>query len=261
MDQNSIRNALSTQASYTLDDAIAYQLGLLQRGLVKSEINVTLDGIAEEDLREISKLPGSLNEHLIALANAAKLDNNPDEVARIDRLLVAADIYNQYLTDEIAKGSGSEIRIDSIVSQETGVPHFTLRSIKEWHTRNKEAIDREINAYHRQNSNEAPTNTSHAVDSDEAPTNASHAVDKNPTATKVRNLNNTIGLLLHLVTDLPGCPGNLKKGDEPNYQNLASKIASINDRKFGSNVPSQSLESVRRVLRDAYKNLSEYRSK
>ncbi len=130
MDQNSIRNALSTQASYTLDDAIAYQLGLLQRGLVKSEINVTLDGIAEEDLREISKLPGSLNEHLIALANAAKLDNNPDEVARIDRLLVAADIYNQYLTDEIAKGSGSEIRIDSIVSQETGVPHFTLRSIK-----------------------------------------------------------------------------------------------------------------------------------
>lgn len=260
MEQNSKRTALSTHASYTLEDAIAYLLGLLQRGLVKSEIKVTLDGIAEEDLREISRLPGSLNEHLIALANAAKLDNNPDEVAQIDRLLVAADIYNQYLTDEIAKGSGSEIRIDAIMSQETGIPHFTLKSIKEWHTRNKEAIDRDIKSYHRQNSDEAPTNSPHAVDSDRALTNTSQAVDKNPTTTKVRNLNNTLGLLLHLITDLPGCPGNLKKGDEPNYLNLANKIASINDRKFGSNVPTQSSESLRKVLRDAYQGLAEFRS-
>ena len=127
----------SAQASYTLDDAIAHLLGLLKRGLVKSEIKVTLSGVAQEDLREISTLPSTLNEHLIALMNAALSEGNTEEVARIDQLLNDADIYMQYLTDEIAKGPGSAIRIDQDATQETGVRPYNLKSNNDRYSGNK----------------------------------------------------------------------------------------------------------------------------
>ena len=235
---------LSAQASYTLDDAIAYLLGLLKRGLVKSEIKVTLSGVTEEDLHEISTLPGTLNEHLIALMNAALSEGNTDEVGRIDQLLIAADTYMQYLTDEIAMGPGSAIRIDQDTTLETGVRHYTLKSINDWHKANKAELDQALGI----------------DDSGTQPTIQRDMSDNgNPTSTtKVRNLNNTLGLLLRLIIDLKGCPGDLKKDTEPNYLNLAKRIEDINNEEFKSKIPSQSAESVRKVLQAAYKQLTSY---
>lgn len=235
---------LSAQASYTLDDAIAHLLGLLKRGLVKSEIKVTLSGVVPEDLHEISTLPGTLNEHLIALTNAALSEGNTEEAARIDRLLKDADIYMQYLTDEIAKGPDSAIRIDQDATQQTGVRHFTLKSINDWHKANKAELDQ-------------------ALGIDDSGTHSTIQRDitdnGNPSSTtKVRNLNNTLGLLLQLIIDLKGCPGDLKKDKEPNYLNLAKRIEDINNQEFKSKIPSQSSESVRKVLQAAYKQLTSY---
>jgi len=241
MDQHKNRTALATQASYTLADAIAYLLGLIQRGFVQAEIKVTLDGIAEEDLGEISRLPGTLNEHLVALLNAAKIEHNPVEEARIKNLFLAADIYKQYLTDEIAKGSGSEVRIDPIATQEAGIPHFTLKSIKEWHSNNKEALDREIGI----------TNSSIATKSD----TVQSADDDTTSATKLRNLNFTLGLLLELFIRQDNCKPLLKNGNKPNFNKFGESLEKLASEMKHSNVSGQSSQTIRKSLSDAYKEM------
>ena len=234
---------LSAQASYTLDDAIAHLLGLLKRGLVKSEIKVTLSGVAQEDLHEISTLPGTLNEHLIALTNAALSEGNTEEVERIDKLLNDADIYMQYLTDEIAKGLGSAIRIDQDTTQTTGVRHYTLKSINDWHKANKAELDQALGI----SSSTEPS--SHQEDVD---------IGKSLPQTKMRNLNNTIGLLVQLIVEMKGCPDKYKNNKEPNCLNLANKIKEINDETFNSKIPAQGIESVRKVLQAAHKQITSY---
>lgn len=234
---------LSAQASYTLNDAIAHLLGLLKRGLVKSEIKVTLSGVAQEDLHEISTLPGTLNEHLIALTNAALSEGNTEEVEQIDKLLNDADIYMQYLTDEIAKGLGSAIRIDQDTTQTTGVRHYTLKSINDWHKANKAELDQALGI------SSLTESSSHQEDVD---------IGKSLPQTKMRNLNNTIGLLVQLIVEMKGCPDKYKNNKEPNCLNLANKIKEINDETFNGKIPAQGIESVRKVLQAAHKQITSY---
>lgn len=218
---------LSAQASYTLDDAIAHLLGLLKRGLVKSEIKITLSGVAEEDLHEISNLPGTLNEHLIALTNAALSEGNTEEVARIDRLLKDADIYMQYLTDEIAKGSGSAIRIDLDTTQETGVRHYTLKSINDWFSANKYALD-------------AATNTTVASPAETPLTEKS-----------LGTLHLTIALLCERLAKDATSKNKFLTGEKTNHSAIAREL-----EKAAVKINGLSAATFVKVIRDSFKTLS-----
>lgn len=218
---------LSAKASYTLDDAIAHLLGLLKRGLVKSEIKVTLSGVAQEDLHEISTLPGTLNEHLIALTNAALSEGNTEEVARIDQLLNYADIYMQYLTDEIAKGPGSAIRIDQDATQETGVRHYTLKSIDDWFSANKSALD-------------AATNTM-AAKPEEVPL----------TEKSLGTLHLTIALLCERLAKDPTSKNKFLTGEKPNHSAIARELENA-----AVKINGLSAATFVKVIRDSFKTLS-----
>ena len=218
---------LSAQASYTLDDAIAHLLGLLKRGLVKSEIKVTLSGVAQEDLHEISTLPGTLNEHLIALTNAALSEGNTEEVARIDQLLNYADIYMQYLTDEIAKGPGSAIRIDQDATQETGVRHYTLKSIDDWFSANKSALD-------------AATNTM-AAKPEEVPL----------TEKSLGTLHLTIALLCERLAKDATSKNKFLTGEKPNHSAIARELENA-----AVKINGLSAATFVKVIRDSFKTLS-----
>lgn len=218
---------LVTPSSYTLDDAVAHLLGLLQRGLVKSEIKVTLSGVAEEDLNNLSKLPGSLNEHLMALMNAAKYEDDDEEVARIDQLLNDADIYMQYLTDEIAKGSGSAIRIDQDASQETGVRHYTRKSINDWFSANKSALD-------------AATNTT-VASSAETPL----------TEKSLGTLHLTIALLCERLAKDATSKNKFLTGEKPNHSAIARELENA-----AVKINGLSAATFVKVIRDSFKTLS-----
>lgn len=217
----------SAKASYTLDDAIAHLLGLLKRGLVKSEIKVTLSGVAQEDLREISTLPSTLNEHLIALMNAALSEGNTEEVARIDQLLNDADIYMQYLTDEIAKGPGSAIRIDQDATQETGVRHYTLKSIDDWFSANKSALD-------------AATNTM-----------AAKPAEVPLTEKSLGTLHLTIALLCERLAKDATSKNKFLTGEKPNHSAIARELENA-----AVKINGLSAATFVKVIRDSFKTLS-----
>lgn len=229
---------LSTPSSYTLDDAVAYLLGLLDRGFVKSEIKVTLSGIAPEDLNKVSNLPCSLNEHLIELINSAKLEDDSDEVARIDHLLMAADIYMQFLTDEIAKGQGSSVRLDPIATQESGVPHFTLKSIRDWYQSNKEELNKELGL-----AAEIETEGAQSIGG------------KAESEIIARNRTITLGLLLKLFIEQENCGAIYKDGDQPNFSTFGDKLEGLIKHLNGGKMAGQSKETIRRALSAAYKEL------
>ena len=222
----------STPSSYTLDDAVAHLLGLLKRGFVKSEIKVTLSGVAEEDLNKLSRLPGSLNEHLIALMNAANYEGNTNEVARIDQLLKDADIYMQYLTDEIAKGSDSAIRIDQDATQETGVRHYTLKSINDWFNANKSALD-------------AATNTM-TSGSTEAPL----------TEKSKQTLHLMIALLSKALIKNAKHPKPYLNGETPKISGIAAEIESLAPKPGGNAINGLGSDNLRIILSESFKVLS-----
>lgn len=217
----------STPSSYTLDDAVAHLLGLLKRGFVKSEIKVTLSGVAEEDLNKLSRLSGSLNEHLIALMNAANYEGNTNEVARIDQLLKDADIYMQHLTDEIAKGSGSAIRIDQDATQETGVRHYTLKSINDWFSANKSALD-------------AATNTTMA-----------RAAEVPLTEKSLGTLHLTIALLCERLAKEAANKKQFLHGETLNHSAIARELESA-----AASINGLSAAAFVKVIRDSFKTLS-----
>lgn len=223
---------LSAKASYTLDDAIAHLLGLLKRGLVKSEIEVTLSGVAQEDLREISTLPSTLNEHLIALMNAALSEGNTEEVARIDQLLNDADIYMQYLTDEIAKGPGSAIRIDQDATQETGVRHYTLKSINDWFSANKASLD-------------AATNTTVAGPAETPLTEKSK-----------QTLHLMIALLSQALIKHAKHPKPYLNGETPKISGIAAEIESLAPKPGGNSINGLGPDNLRIILSESFKVLS-----
>lgn len=218
---------LSTPSSYTLDEAVAHLLGLLQRGFVKSEIKVTLSGVAEEDLNKLSRLPGSLNEHLIALMNAANYAENTNEVARIDQLLKDADIYMQYLTDEIAKGPASAIRIDQDATQETGVRHYTLKSINDWFSANKSVLD--------------AATTTVTPGSTEPPL----------TEKSIRTLYLTIALLCERLSKDATSKNKFLTGEKPNHSAIARELENA-----AVKINGLSAATFVKVIRDSFKTLS-----
>ncbi len=216
-----------TPSSYTLDEAVAHLLGLLQRGFVKSEIKVTLSGVAEEDLNKLSRLPGSLNEHLIALMNAANYAENTNEVARIDQLLKDADIYMQYITDEIAKGTGSAIRIDQDATYETGIRHYTMKSINDWFNANKSALD-------------AATNTM-----------MSGPAESPLTEKSIKTLYLTIALLCERLSKDATSKTKFLTGEKPNHSAIARELENA-----AVKINGLSAATFVKVIRDSFKTLS-----
>ena len=223
---------LSTPSSYTLDDAVAHLLGLLQRGLVKSEIKVTLTGVAEEDLHEITKLPGTLNEHLIALMNSALSEGNTEEAARIDQLLITADTYMQYLTDEIAKGPGSAIRIDQDATQETGARHFTIKSLNDWFRDNKSALDAATKA------------------------TMSGSIEAPLTEKSKQTLHLMIALLSQALIKHAKNPKPYLNGEKPKVSGIATEIERLAPKPGGNAINGLGTDNLRDILSESLKVLS-----
>lgn len=132
--------------SCTVDEAVAKMLGWL-RGMYRDRlVSVNEYGIPLEKLERAHSLGGPLIEQLNdlrvaaqnALSEALASDASPEVIQqreedgrRCEEQAALAYKYHLAIVDELAKDSPA-LRIDKAVTERTGEPYITLRSLDEW---------------------------------------------------------------------------------------------------------------------------------
>lgn len=133
--------------SCTKEEAVAMMLGWMQgHTRPTSSIDIS-NGITEDQLQLLTALEGPLQDYLSDLRDTAyedfrvafeeggsveELDEKEEAVARCNRLVETAWNYLMDITDEIAKGDYSAIRIDRDASARSSITRYTLRSVDAW---------------------------------------------------------------------------------------------------------------------------------
>lgn len=133
--------------SCTKEEAVARLLGWMQGHIRQKNIRVTEHGISADQLLSLHSLDGSLQEQLIELREAARMEfvkaaetgaaleviqAKEEAVKEVDNLIEKAGSYFLDIDDELAKGGESDLRIDQSNTESSGVKRITLRSIDRW---------------------------------------------------------------------------------------------------------------------------------
>lgn len=135
------------RASCTKEDAVAKLIGWMRGHIHPKVIEVTEQSAYAEQLPyrhcihvslqdELEKLREKARHELLdAMAASDKFDEfyeQYDAVERYDELIKLVAFYLVEITDEIAKGRDSLLRVDQQATDSTGVTHFTLKSVDQW---------------------------------------------------------------------------------------------------------------------------------
>ncbi|MER2513543.1 MAG: hypothetical protein ABTQ25_14185 [Nitrosomonas ureae] len=135
------------ETSCTKEEAVAKMLGWLQGPIRKRVIQVTEHGIPADQMPYLLQLEGSLEEHLLELRNAARteffkaleedalidiIEEKENVVIECGNQIKLAATYLESISDEVAKGNASTLRIDQEATNKSGITHITLKSLKVW---------------------------------------------------------------------------------------------------------------------------------
>jgi hypothetical protein len=139
------------RTSCTSEEAVAKMLGWMQGYTRPKSIRITEHGTPADQLSSMQSLGGSLQDQLLELREAARLEfvkaaelgaafeviqGKEKAVIECDAMINRAASYLLDIDDEIAKGDASELRIDHSATKNSGVVHITLRSLDRWATKN-----------------------------------------------------------------------------------------------------------------------------
>lgn len=131
----------------TKEEAVAKMLGWTKGALRKRVISVTENGIPADELPYLQIFEGPLEDYLIDLRNAAVdefyksletdaphdvIVDKENAVKKCDEQIQLAGTYLAGITDELAKGKLSTLRIDKEATNKTGKKHITIQSLHDW---------------------------------------------------------------------------------------------------------------------------------
>ena len=248
------------KVSCTRDEAVGMLLGWMQGFTRPAAINLDNHGtIPEDQLPLLQSLDQPLIDYITDLRNAAyenfevlyesegtfekELDEQAAVVDRYNLLAKNAWGYLMDITDEIAKGDASALRIDHAESARSGTPHYTLRSVDAW-ARGKFGIS---------------IFKDQKLDQEDDQENRKDAIIKNYTKpeiglskTRTNGFYTTFALLIDMHSENSPL---FKHGNNPNVEQIAIAI-----NKFGKKsnndqtIEGQSVEAMKSRIEDAMKH-------
>ncbi|NMM15470.1 MAG: hypothetical protein HHJ17_18280 [Rhodoferax sp.] len=139
--------------SCTRNVAVAKLLGWMQGPIRRKVIDVTEDGISEDQLPYIHTMDEPLEDQLLELREAAqkrlyeafeaddelKTDESKkvfsdaaDEVDRLSQKIYKAAQYFRDIDDELARGDECELRVDKTATKTLNDPYIALSSLDLW---------------------------------------------------------------------------------------------------------------------------------
>lgn len=139
--------------SCTRDVAVAKLLGWMQGPIRRKVINVTEDGISEDQLPYLHSMDEPLKDQLLELREAAQqklyeafeaddelktaeskkvFSDAADEVDRLSQKIYKAAQYFRDIDDELAKGDDSKLRVDKTATKTLSDPYIALSSLDTW---------------------------------------------------------------------------------------------------------------------------------
>ena len=139
--------------SCTRDVAVAKLLGWMQGPMRRKWINVTLDGISEDQLPYLHRMDEPIKDQLLELREVAQqklfkayeeddalstdeskqvLSDAADEVDRHSQRIYLAAQYFRDIDDELANQDNPKLRVDLVATQTPDNPHITLSSLARW---------------------------------------------------------------------------------------------------------------------------------
>jgi len=138
------------RTSCTKEEAVAKMLGWLQGHIRQKYVRVSEHGVSADQLPSLHSLDGSLQEQLLELQEAARLEfvkaaetgaaheviqAKDEAVIEYGNLINRAASYLLDIDDELTKGDLSDLRIDHSATENSGVVHISLRSLDRWATK------------------------------------------------------------------------------------------------------------------------------
>ena len=138
---------IEPRTSCTKDEAIAKLLGWMQGDIRRKFTNLSFDGITEESLQHMHTLEGSIwnllteqranaqlaySDAFDAQATEEFLYEKEKDILKWQEIISKAKSYQRDIDDELAKGSESALRIDKLISDESGLTHISLSSLDSW---------------------------------------------------------------------------------------------------------------------------------
>ncbi len=250
---------IKLEASCTKEEAVAKMLGWLQGPIRKRVIQVTEYGISADQTPHLLQLESSLEEHLLELRNAARtlfikaleedepfavIEEKENAVIECDNLIKWAAIYLEDITEELAKGEDTSLKIDQEATKKSDTTYITLKSLKGWALNEYDiAIDSPF--------------MSRPVDDDpqeqlksqqkEAESDQAAWLSK----TKAENLYTTFAFLVEAFAETAP---KYKNGDKPNAENIAKHLEEL-VKKANTNrgLSGQGSQTIRKLIRLALK--------
>ena len=244
------------KVSCTKDEAVGMLLGWMQGFTRPAAIKLNNRGtIPEDQLPLLQSLDAPLIDYLSDLRNAAYEDfgvlyKKDSKAEGLDALASMVDRYNLLaneawgylmdLTDEIAKGEKSELRIDQEESKRSGTPHYTLRSIDAW----------TIKTY-----NKSIFSASNSVRNDNKESRFDAIGESEPAKEKglSKTRSNNLYVTFALLTELFSTTGNsYMSNGQINVKNIAERIKEYSRECNKGVIPyGQSAEAIKSVIEEA----------
>lgn len=138
---------IDLSTSCTKDVVVAKLLGWLQGPIRRKYINVTEDGISEDQLPYLHKMEEPISEQLLELREVAHrklveafnngvgddvLSELEGRVNLCDKKILLAAQYFRDIDDELAKGDSSKLRVDPVATVTPDNPYITLSTLDHW---------------------------------------------------------------------------------------------------------------------------------
>ena len=247
------------KVSCTKDEAVGMLLGWMQ-GFTRPtaiELNSRCT-IPKDQLPLLRSLDAPLIDYITDLRNAAYEDfgvlyEKGSTVEELDAQAAVVDEYNKLaeeawgylidITDEIAKGELSALRIDQEESNRSGHPHYTLKSIDTW---TNKTYNKSIFCTQESTRNKDKENRFDAIGENEA------AKRKVLSRTVASNLYVTFGFLTDLLAETSEA---YKLNGKINITRIAERLeAFVKQNNKGEVIYGQSAEAIKSRIEDAMKH-------
>ena len=258
--------SIDFSTSCTRDEAVAKLLGWMRGPIRRKYINVTEDGISEDQLPYLHRMDEPIKEQLLELREVAQqrlyeafdtddklstaesrkvLINAVDEVERHSQRIYQAAQYFRDIDDELANGEESKLRVDETRTKTLSDPYIALSSLDAW-AQEKYRIS--ILAQE----DVSPT-IDGVIDQLKQPEDNSR---QNGGLGKIKadNLYVTLALFVEAISET-GTKYHNPSG--PVVINIAEKIATFGKTKFGKGtyIPGQSKEAIKLSIVEAMKRM------
>lgn len=238
------------RTSCTKEEAVGKLLGWMQGPIRKKYVEVNEQGISSDQLPFIHSLDGSLQEQLIELREAARMDflkaveeeaahdvaqAKEESVIEYDKLIKKAAKYLMEIEDEIAKGETSRLRVDQSTTEKLGIVHITLKSLDQWSQKNYN-----ITILDQFSTNPISENSQ-----------VNEAAKDELSKTKAENLYTTFAFLVEAFASSSKGEAYRHADKRPNATTIAEHLEKLALEASGGSLKGQSKESIRKLIKEA----------